>query len=129
MRKPMLCICIAVSLILFAQKAMAGTQLYVNQNEQGQNSPWGSYGYHNEQGQNDYDDTSHGNYTHQRNQHYGQNNSQGHNNNDSGHGNYNNQQNPPQGQYNNQRHDDYRPNGNWMNNINNKIIRRQFHHN
>jgi hypothetical protein len=49
MRKPILSICMAVSLILFAQKAMAGTQIYVNlglpvvQFEMGGEAPYEDY--------------------------------------------------------------------------------------
>lgn len=46
---------------------------------------------------------------------------------DSGRENYNHQQNPPQKRYNGQGYDGYRSGGNWMNNINNRVITRQVH--
>ena len=180
MRKPILTICIALSLILFSQKAMAGTRVYVSFGfpvvqfemyggdpcedsiwieghyylEQSRyvwvpgywvpirhnhnvciqrppvynhfhgnphqiiyrNSPRGPYGHYNGDGQNVYGNNGRADYNHQQNSTHPQYNT--------GQGNYNHQQN----QYDNQRHDGYRSNGNWMNNINNKIIKRQINH-
>ena len=95
-----------------------------------QNPPRGSYGQYNRQGSYDYNGTSHEGYNRQQNPQHGQNNSRGHNAyNNTGQGKYNNQQDQPQGQYYGQRNNSYRTGGNWMNNINNKIIRRQVNHN
>jgi hypothetical protein len=187
MRESILSICMAAGFILFAQSAMAGTQVYVNFGfpvilfEMGGEGPYeddiwieGHYinGYPNYIWVPGYWTPAHhnhavciqrppvyrhfhrnavqGSYCHTPRQSSGnyrgrgsdgcnnswredsnrqpRNNGQGNGHyNDKGKGNSNHQQNPPQGQYNPQRHDGYRTDNNWMNNINNKVIKRQIH--
>jgi hypothetical protein len=90
-------------------------------------TPRQSYGHYSVQGRHGFRDTRREGYNRQQDNHQPRNNNQGRSNySDKGQGNSSNQQNSPQGQYSPQRHDGYRSGGNWMNNINNKVIKRQI---
>lgn len=192
MKKSILSICMATGFILFAQSAVAGTQVYVAfgfpvvQLERGGDCPYdediwveGHYctphpthiwvsGYwapswHNhsvciqrppvyhrfhcnaaqksyrhtprqsscycrEQGHDGYNNSRREGYNRQQNNQQPRNSNQGHGNyKDKGQGNSNHQHNSPQGQYNPQRHEGYPSDNNWMNNINNRVIKKQIH--
>ena len=89
-------------------------------------TPRQSSGRSGEQGQDGYNNSRREGYNRQQDNDQPRNNNQGHSNyNDSDQGNSNNKQNSPQGQYKPQRYDGYRSDNNWMNNINNKVIKRQ----
>lgn len=86
-------------------------------------------GYHySGQGRHGYSDTRREGYNREQNDQQPRNNNNGNNSNkDKSHGTSNNQQNQHQGQHNSQGHDGYRSDNNWMNNLNNKVIKRQIH--
>jgi len=90
-------------------------------------TPRQSSGHYRGQGNDGYNNSRREGYNRQENNQQPRNNNQGHSNyNDSGQGDSNNQHNSSQGQYSPQRNDGYRSDNNWMNNINNKVIKRQI---